>query len=108
MGVDNANAAILVNVVSAKKEIAHLEAELARRVAGRVPDLQGDVADLHHVALVEPDVHLAGRHRQVDVLGLDDGEGQHLVAGLNRLDAQRVGRRLGLEQFLVVAPEVVP
>ena len=52
VGVDGADAAVLVDVVAAEEQVAELEAELARRVAGRVPDLQLELADLDLVALV--------------------------------------------------------
>ena len=59
------------------------------------------IADRDHVALVEQHIDLAGRHRDLEVLlGLDGGVGHDLVAGLQRLDAERMGGHLGLEQFL--------
>ena len=99
MGVDDADAAVLVDVVAAEEQIAQLEAELAGGVARRVPDFELQIADLDHVAFVEQHVDLARRHRDLDVLRLDGGKGHDLVAGLERLDAQRMGGDLGLEQF---------
>jgi len=52
MGVDDADAAILIDVVAAEEEIAELEAELAGGVAGSGPDAELQVADLDDVAIV--------------------------------------------------------
>ena len=88
VGVDDADAAVLVDVVAAEEQVAHLEAELPRRVARRVPDLRASGRRPSiDVAFVEQHVDLARRHRDVDVLGRDGGVGLHLVAGLQRLDA---------------------
>ena len=75
VGVDRADAAVLVDVVAAEEQVAELEAELPRRVAGRVPDLELELADLDLVALVELHVDLARRHRDVEVLRGDAGVG---------------------------------
>ena len=93
MGVDDADAAVLVDVVAAEEQIAELEAELPRGVAGRVPDFQLQIADLDDVALVEQHVDLAARHRNGEILGLDVGVGHDLVARFHRLDAAADGRR---------------
>ena len=82
MGVDGPDAAILVDVVAAEKQVAEFETELARRVAGRVPDLQLELADLDFIALFELHVDLARRHRDVEVLGRDAGVGLNGFAGL--------------------------
>ena len=94
MGVDDADAAVLVDVVAAEEQVAHLEAELPRGVAGRVPDLE---LQRCRPAIMSPslssEIDLAGRHRDREVLGLDGGVGHDLVAGLQRLDASADGRR---------------
>src|SRR5262249_12468837 len=39
VGIDNADAAVLIDVVADKEQLAHAETELPGGVAGRVPDL---------------------------------------------------------------------
>ena len=82
VGVDRADAPVLVDVVAAEEQVAELEAELPRRVAGRVPHLELELADLDLVALVELHVDLAGRHRDVEVLRGDAGVRLDGLAGL--------------------------
>src|SRR5438128_854645 len=71
MRVYDSDATVLVDVVAAEKKVTHLEAELAGRVAGCVPDLELRIADLDEVALVEKNIDLAARHGDLDPLGLD-------------------------------------
>src|SRR6185437_8327473 len=90
MGVDDADAAIFVDVVTAEQQIAHLEAELTFRVAGRVPDLQPQVADGDGVAFIEEYIDLARWQRNIETLRRDGGEGDDLVAAFERIDAERM------------------
>jgi len=49
MRVNDADAAILENVVAAEQQIAHLERQLTIRMPRRVPDLKLEVADLDEI-----------------------------------------------------------
>src|SRR5262245_56834712 len=98
VGVDDADAAVLVYVVAAKEQFAHLEAQLPGGMSRRVPDLQGLVADGNGVAFIEENIDLARGHRDLNALCLDGFIGDNLVAGLDWLDAERVGRDLGAHQ----------
>src|SRR6516162_467835 len=99
MRVDDADAAILVDVVAREEEVTELEAELASGVAGRVPNLELEIADLDGVAFVEKDVDLAARHGYREILGFDRGVGHDFVAGFEWFDRQRMGGDFGLEQI---------
>ena len=98
MGVDHADAAILVDVVAAEEQIAHLEAELSVGVAGRVPDLR---ARRSPTTIMSPSLSgisiLHGGIGISKLLRLDRGEGHDLVAAFQRLDAERMGGHFGLE-----------
>src|SRR5262249_16321804 len=98
--VNDADAAVLVDVVATKEEIAHLETELAGRMARRMPYLQPQVANPDRGALVKLQVDGARGHRNLDALCFDRRVGRNLVTALDRLDAERVRRHLRLEQFL--------
>src|SRR5262249_52817776 len=63
-------------------------------------DLKPKVANLDRITLLELQVDPARRHRNLDSLRLDGRIGRYLVAALDRLDALRVRRHLGLEQLL--------
>ena len=66
---------------------------------GGAPDLERLVADRDDVALVDRHVDLAPGHRDVDVLGVDPGVGQDLVALFERGDALGVRGDLALEDL---------
>ena len=72
VGVDDADAAVLVDVVAGEQQVAHLEAELARRCG---PACARPSSVRSPTLIVSPslssDVDLARRHRDVDVLRLD-------------------------------------
>src|SRR5579884_452030 len=100
MSVDGAHAAVLVDVIAAKEQVAHLKRQLPFRVAGRVPDLQTQIADRDGIAFVEINIDLARRHRNFKVLRLDGGKGNDLVSAFQRLDTERMSGHLGLEDLL--------
>ena len=69
-------------------------------MTGREPDVERQLAKLDFVALLQRAVDLHRRHRHVDLLGLDLGEGAELVAGFERGDGPRMGIDGGFEQLL--------
>src|SRR5262249_29888834 len=89
--------AVLVDVIAAEEEVAHLEAKLSRRVPRRVPDIQFQIADLEYVSFVEGQIDLARRHGDLNSLSLDRGVRLNLVGRIRRTDAEWMGRDLGLE-----------
>src|SRR5262249_40776600 len=100
MCIDDAHAAVLVNIVAAKQQIAHLETKLPLRMTRRVPDLKAEIAHLDRITLLELQVDPARRHGNLDSLRLDRRIGRYLVSAFNRFDALRMRGHLGLEQLL--------
>jgi hypothetical protein len=65
-----------------------------------VPHLQLQVTHGDLITLIQFDIDFAPRHRYFDILSLDEGISDDLVAGLKRLDSHRVRGDFGSEQFL--------
>src|SRR5262249_4168127 len=78
MSVDDADAAIFVNIVAAKQQVAQAEAELPGGMARCVPNFQRKISDLDHVSFFEDQVDLAARHGNFDSLRLDGSIGHDL------------------------------
>src|SRR5262249_35477197 len=100
MGVDDTDAAVLVDVVPTEEKIPHLEAQLSFRVAGGVPYFELLILDREDIALVQFLFDLAGRHRDLDLLSLDGGKGEDLVTRFDRANTLGVSGSPGLEQLL--------
>src|SRR5713101_9633214 len=75
MGVNDTDATVLVDVVTAEKQVAHFEAQLPGGVARGMPNLELQAANCDDVALLENQVHFARRHGNVDSLSLDGSVG---------------------------------
>ena len=82
-----------------EQQVVHAEGELAGGVAGGAPDLQGPVADLDLVAVVDDHVDLAAGHGDADVLGVDPGVGEDFVPLLDGLHALGMRGDLALQHF---------
>ena len=69
MRVDDAHAAVAVDVVAAEKQFAQAERQLAVGVAGRMPDFQFEIADVDRISVVHEAIDLDRRHVHLNVLG---------------------------------------
>ena len=59
--IDVADAAVAIDVVAGEEKISHPERKLGRRMTGRVPDVERQLADFENIPLVDGLIKLNGR-----------------------------------------------
>src|SRR6185437_7570677 len=84
MSVDRPDAAVAIDVVAGEENVAETKAELTVRVSRREPNFELQSAHLNLVPVFQFAIDLDRRHRHIDFLGLDLGEGPQLVSHFQR------------------------
>src|SRR5262245_28402646 len=100
MGIDDSHGTIAADIISRKEKVTQAERDLAHGMTRSMPNVELQIADRDLVTLFEFLIDFASRHRDFNILGLDECVSYYLIARLERFDGHGMGGDFRAEQFL--------